>query len=97
MGKQQVFRKGGVQHCTAVESLSFVLNCDCDFSVEVAATRDVNSLAGIVTVAVDHCIRQGLKQGHLDVAFTSIRDSKLKNEPNELIDEWGHHRDPTWQ
>src|SRR2546426_2959478 len=46
---------------------------------------------------MDHGIREGFKQGHLDVDFTSIRHSKVQNEPHELIDEWGDESDSAWE
>src|SRR6266853_1679270 len=41
--------------------------------------------------------REGFKQGHLDVDFTSIRHSKVQNEVHELIDEWGDDSDSAWE
>lgn len=46
---------------------------------------------------MDYGIREGFEQGHLDVDFTSVRHSKVQNEPHELIDEWGDDRDSTWE
>jgi hypothetical protein len=37
---------------------------------------------------VDHSIRKGFMQRHLDVSLSSIRASKLQNEAHELIREW---------
>src|SRR4029077_4012588 len=50
-----------------------------------------------MTVAVNHCIRQGLKQGHLDVDFSSIPHSKVQNKAHELFSEWRDGRNRTWE
>ena len=97
MREEQVFVRGGILHRVAVESFSFVPNRDGDFSIHIATAGDVHSLAGVITVAMDHGIREGFKQGHLDVDFTSIRHSKVQNEPHELIDEWGDDSDSAWE
>jgi hypothetical protein len=86
-----------LENRAAVESFSFVANGDCDFSVHVATARDVNSLAGVLTITVDHGIRQGFMQSHLDVTFAPIHASKVQNEAYELISEWRDGRNFTWE
>src|ERR1700693_533919 len=97
MRDQQVFSKGGIRHRAAVESFSLVPNRDCDFSVHVAAARDVNTLARVITITVNHGICQGFTQGHFDVGFTSIRHPKVQNEPRELFSEWRDGPNFTWE
>src|SRR2546430_17120154 len=49
-----VFWTCGIRYCLAVEAVSLVPNCDRDFSVNVAAARDVHALARVLTIAVHH-------------------------------------------
>jgi hypothetical protein len=46
---------------------------------------------------VDHSIRKGFMQRHLDVSLSSICASKPQNEVHKLIREWSNDRDFTWQ
>jgi hypothetical protein len=76
MREEQVFQQRGIQYCVAVKTSSLVPNRDCDFSVYVATARNVNALARVIAIAVDHGIRQGFMQGHLDVDLASIARRK---------------------
>jgi hypothetical protein len=97
MRKQQVFSKGRVQYSVVIKTSSFVPNLNRDFSVHVATARDVNPFAGVLTATVDHGIRQGFMQSHLDVSLASVRISKIQNEAYELIREWSYGCDSTWK
>jgi hypothetical protein len=97
MREQQVLSKGGIRDCAAVKPSALVPNCDWDFPVHVTAAVDVNALAWVFTVAVDHGIRKSFMQRHLNVSLATIRVSKAQNEAQELIREWGNGRDFTWE
>src|ERR1700752_3701194 len=58
---------------------------------------DVHSLAGVITVAIDHGIGEGFVQGHLDVELGSIDASKLQNEAHHVFHEGRDSPDLTWE
>jgi hypothetical protein len=92
---QPAFGSGGIRYCIGVKACSLVPDGDRDFSVCVAATLYVNTLAGVLTVAVDHSIRKGFTDGRLDIDLASIPRSKVQNEPHQSIYEWRDDPDLT--
>jgi hypothetical protein len=93
--EQPVFCSGGIRDSAGVKPSSLVPNGDQDFSVCVAAALYVHTLAGILTVTVNHGIRKGFTQGDLDIDLAAIRGSKVQNEPHELIHELRDNLDLT--
>jgi hypothetical protein len=65
--------------------LSFVPDDNRNSSARLNATRDANFLSRISEIAVEHCVRQGLANRHLDVAFILRHTMRFDDQGHELI------------
>jgi hypothetical protein len=88
MFRFQVICSGRIWYCAAVKPSSLVPNSDGDFSVYAAAAYDMNSLVGILMVAVYYRVRKGLVQRHFDFGFPSVSIPELPEEAYDLGAEW---------
>jgi hypothetical protein len=82
---QEVSSFGRIRDGIEVKAIPLISDREYHLSVPCKTTADMNSLIGILTIAVDHGIRQRFSDSYFDVNLTSILALSLIDvTPNTL-------------
>ena len=81
----QVFDRQRIRNIAGVESMSLISDDDEHSAAAFAAAADVNQLAGVQSIAVEHRVTQGFAKGEFDELLDSQNTARHSNQSHEPV------------
>jgi hypothetical protein len=84
----EVFERQGIGNSTWVESLPLISDDEEHALAPFAAATDVNQLATVQAIAVEHCVTQGFPEGEFNELFLSENTPGFRYQAYEPVHQW---------
>jgi len=68
-----------------LKSRPFVADRDPDLSIGIASARNINALIGVLVIAMDYGVRNGLSHCRLNFEFASICFPRIRDKRQQFI------------
>jgi len=81
----EVFNRQGIRHHLGVESFSLIANNDAHALAVIAAATDVNQLASLQAIAVEHRVAEGFAKREFDVFLHSGDPVRCRDKAHEPL------------